>query len=257
VRHVLSRACRPVLEALAGRTSLFAFDFDGTLAPIVDDRDAAAMRPETRRLLVALSTVAPCAVLSGRGLGDLGARVEGVPLVLAVGNHGAEWGDEADGAPARRQMRELQAALEPVADRFTGVSIEDKGLSLTVHFRGADAAQAEHAVLSALDRPGGPRIVLGKRVVNVVPAGAPHKGVALTEMIARAGCDAAMYVGDDVTDEDAFRDPGVSPFVSIRVGESDASLAKYFLRDQTEIDALLRVLLDLVAPRARAGGTAR
>lgn len=255
MRHVLSGACRPVLEVLASKRALFAFDFDGTLAPIVDDRDAATMRPETRRLLSALASSVPCAVLSGRARDDLVSRVEGVPLVLAVGNHGAEWGDAPVDAGARRQVTELRAAVEPIAARFAGVSIEDKGLSLTVHLRGRDAADAERAVLAALERPSGPRIVLGKRVVNVLPAGAKDKGSALAEMIRRTRCDAALFVGDDVTDEDAFRDPGVAPFVSVRVGASEASRAEWFLRDQGEIDELLAVLVAMGGRRGRALGT--
>ena len=81
-------------------------------------------------------------------------------------------------------------------------------------------------------------------MVNVLPEGAPHKGLALENLRRRAGCDTAIYVGDDQTDEDVFGYPQPWPLLGIRVGRSRTTSASYYIRGQEEIDLLLRALLD-------------
>ena len=80
-------------------------------------------------------------------------------------------------------------------------------------------------------------------MVNVLPEGAPHKGLALESLRRRAGCDTAIYVGDDQTDEDVFGYRTPWPLLGIRVGRSRTTSASYCIRDQKEIDLLLRALL--------------
>jgi DNA-binding MarR family transcriptional regulator len=84
-------------------------------------------------------------------------------------------------------------------------------------------------------------------VVNVLPAGAPHKGTALERALARLGCDRAIYVGDDDTDEDAFALPRPGRLLAVRVGRRRGTAAAWFIRRQADID---RLLLELVALRA-------
>src|SRR6185295_11415249 len=90
MRHILARLHRPLLEQFAWSQVLVAFDFDGTLAPIVADPTAAAMAPSTRRLFREVAALYPCAVISGRSRADLAGRLRGVPLREIVGNHGLE-----------------------------------------------------------------------------------------------------------------------------------------------------------------------
>jgi trehalose 6-phosphate phosphatase len=80
-------------------------------------------------------------------------------------------------------------------------------------------------------------------VVNLVPAAAPNKGDALLELRAQAGADTALYVGDDITDEDVFRLRQPGRLVSVRVGQSSSSSAAYFVRSQRDIDRLLMLLV--------------
>jgi trehalose 6-phosphate phosphatase len=128
---------------------------------------------------------------------------------------------------------------------FKGVVIENKVFSLAIHYRLSRQRQAARsaieAALSSLDRV---RVVGGKRVYNVLPEDAPHKGVALLAARARAACDAAVYIGDDDTDEDVFGldDPG--RLLSVRVGASTTSRASYFISNQRDIDSFLTILLD-------------
>jgi trehalose 6-phosphate phosphatase len=87
------------------------------------------------------------------------------------------------------------------------------------------------------------RLIGGTQVVNILPSGAPHKGIAIGRERSRLKCDTAIYVGDDETDEDVFALDQPGQLLSIRVGRSRSSAAAYFIENQREIDELLRVLL--------------
>lgn len=244
MQHLLAPENRSVLEAVASARALLCFDFDGTLAPIVADRDAAQIRPSTAALLVEAARRYPCAVVSGRGRTDVSARLGGAPMAYVVGNHGSEPSPDMTAFECA-----VRAALPLLAARIgslPGVDIEDKRFSLAIHYRRAPdptaAADAVREAVGALDQP--MRVVDGEYVVNAVPIGAPHKGDAVRRLRDETGAEVALFVGDDVTDEDVFAldDPAV---VSVRVGESRTSRAAWFLRDQREIDALLEVLVAL------------
>jgi trehalose 6-phosphate phosphatase len=246
VKHVLAREGLAALATLARAPCLVALDFDGTLAPIVDDRDAAAMRPATRALLDTVAHRYPAAVISGRAHDDLAARLGAIPLVARVGNHGLDVA-AADGT-FRERTAAWRACLASWLEGEPGVEIEDKGLSLAVHYRSApDPRLASAAIHTAIARLAGARLVGGKRVANVLPEGGPNKGDALRALAARAGTRVALYVGDDDTDEDAFRlARGVEVF-GVRVARSTRSAARWFLDAQEEIDVLLGHLADLRA----------
>ena len=246
---VLSSRQRAILEAYAWSNVLLAFDFDGTLSPIVRDRDAAGMRVTTRRLLATLGRLYPCAVISGRSRADVATRLAGLPVRYIVGNHGLE--------PNRAMPRFARAAAtlrDELAGRLAdapGVEIEDKQFSLAIHYRKSRSKRAaKQAILGALSHCSvAHRIVPGKLVFNLLPEGAPHKGIALRELRRKAGVDTAIYVGDDVTDEDVFQlaDPGV---LGVRVGRDRKSAAAYCVRDQRSVD---RLLSTLVTFRTEAG----
>jgi trehalose 6-phosphate phosphatase len=133
-----------------------------------------------------------------------------------------------------------------------GVEIEDKALTLAIHYRRAPApAAAARAIRAALAAVAGVRVIGGKRVVNVLPAGLPDKGSALAGLRRRLRAEAAVYVGDDETDEDVFALRPGRDLVTIRVGPCRTSRARYFLRDQDEVDTVLALL---VAGRRPRGG---
>jgi trehalose 6-phosphate phosphatase len=133
--------------------------------------------------------------------------------------------------------------------------IEDKGLSIAVHYRRSrEKAAARARIVAVAAGLGAVRLVGGKQVLNVLPLGAPHKGLALERVMARLGLETAVYVGDDDTDEDVFAlgDPG--RLLTIRVRRRRDSLAACYIRTQAEIDALLRRLLAFrPAPRVGRG----
>jgi len=244
VKDILAVRHRGVIEPFAWSQTLLAFDFDGTLAPIVDIPDHADMRPLTRGLLSRVAALYPCVVISGRALSDVRKRVRGIDLRGVVGNHGVEpWRATKH---IHRRVREWRPLFEQALQDQPGVEIEDKTYSLAVHYR---RSRAKKRVRSVIDRVARNlediRVIGGIEVVNLVPADAPHKGIALERERARLRCDTAIYVGDDVTDEDVFALDQPGRLLTIRVGRKLASRADFFIRSQAEIDTLLRTLIGL------------
>lgn len=253
---LLSRRGAVTLAELARPGTLVVLDFDGTLAPIVADRERARLPARTRRRLASLAGAFPLAILSGRGAADVAARLDGVPVRWVVGSHGAEWPGEGARHPAwRRRARGWRAALARRLAGLEGVELEEKRHSLAVHWRRApDRAAAAAAVGRAVGGLPGATCIPGKAVLNVVPAGAGDKGTALRRLVGEAGAARVLFVGDDVTDEAAFAAALPVPGVMVRVGRHPESRAAWWLRRQADVDRLLARLLS--ARAAAAGGAA-
>ena len=243
MRDLLSAAGAPVIAGLARPGTLLVFDFDGTLAPLLRARGKAQLGDGTRRALARVAEALPTAVLSGRAWPDLAAKVAGVPIRWAVGGHGAEWPGEP---PPRGYVRRVAGWRRRLDERLAGirgVDIEDKEVSLSIHWRAARDARAAAAAVAraAADLPGA-RLVGGKRVLNVVPAEAPDKGDALARLVAESGCERVLFVGDDVTDEAGFRARLRVPAVMVRVGRTRESAASWFVQRRGDVDRLLERL---------------
>lgn len=247
------------LERLSHRRALYAFDFDGTLAPIVAEPDAAAAAPSTVALLSTLGALVPTVLITGRGVDDLRARIDFTPLHL-IGNHGAEGMPVAlphalasavtahSDDEAHRDVVDTWRAQWPAAISGAGggdgIVVEAKRYSLSIHYRQAgdhDAARrAITAAIARLEPP--PRLIGGKCVVNLLPEGAPDKGSALRTLVRHEDCEAAFFIGDDLTDEAAF-DGAPADWVTVRVGRDEQSAARFFIDDQARIDACLTLLV--------------
>lgn len=247
--YLLAEKGKLELANLVKGRSLYAFDFDGTLAKIVREHHAAKLSRPIRFWLEKLAQGTPTAIISGRSVEDLQSRV-GMVVPHLIGNHGSE------GPHTRQEDRQLvretcQAWLQSITVRFhdelvqCGVSIENKSYSLSFHYRTVDHRDAARSLISRVisELSPSPRIVLGKSVVNVMPPTASHKGTALLEYMHRLDCSRALYVGDDETDEDVFalRDHRI---LTVRVGKKSGSAARYFLKRQAEITAVLRFLVE-------------
>lgn len=250
MKNLLSRESDNVLTQFAFSKLLLAFDFDGTLAPIVADRDAAWMRAETTQLLERLATLYPCAIISGREKADVAKRLGAASVKYVIGNHGLEPGGDLD--EYAEEIRQAKQLLE-LALTEPGIDLEDKRYSLALHYRRSRKKRAaKNAILAAVAAlPMPMRIIPGKLVVNVVPARAPNKGDALLDLREAEHADTALYVGDDVTDEDVFELDQPGRLLTIRVGASQSSAAAYYLRDQRAIDRLLVRLVSLGESAAR------
>ena len=241
---VLSPHHRPILAGFALSNVLLAFDYDGTLAPIVTTPAAAEMRSTTARLLARASRRYPCVVISGRMLADISQRVQDIPLWYVFGNHGFEPVSQ-DTPPTGRTAAWLRTLREQLPAQ-PGIVIEDKSHTLTIHYRAApDREGAAAAIGRAVQSLTDARVVGGAEAVNVLPRGGADKGVALERAMQLFACTTAIYVGDDDTDEDAFRAISPDRLLGVRIGRSERSSAGFYLEHQTDIDALLRILVDL------------
>ncbi|MEO8596934.1 MAG: trehalose-phosphatase [Candidatus Solibacter sp.] len=241
MHYFFSRASHPVVRRLAEGRTLCAFDFDGTLSPIVEHPDDAGMRPVTRTLLACLGSLYPCVIVSGRARHDLLDKLGGVAVTRAIGNHGAE----TDGVPpaTRREVERWKCSLDLELESLPGMWVEDKGLSLAVHYRQATRkTEARRRILEAARNLKNVRVLGGKQVVNLTVNRSPHKGQAVAAERDRLKCDWVLYVGDDENDEDAFRLEG--NVVPVRIGRKRQSHAQYYLRTQTEIDRLLEMMIE-------------
>ena len=249
MRHLLSRTCDGVLAALMARAPLVAFDFDGTLAPLVERPSMARLEPGTAARLKRLAGLVPVVVISGRAVSDLAPRLDGIPVAGVTGNHGLEpWG-------ATPEIEHLvNGWAESLTRRFghlPGIEFEHKRWSLTVDYRHVpDLAGTEKALAQFAKTLPSARVLGGRHAdLNLAPAGEHNKGTALERHLRALNRSAALYVGDDRTDEDAFGHP-LEQLVSVRVGQKAGSRAQFFLHEQSEVDSLLDALLTLAPTQA-------
>ena len=231
---------RALTAALLG-DPLLAFDFDGTLAPLVERPDDARVPDSLARRLARLGQLRPLAIVTGRAVADVNRRL-GFPVAYVVGNHGAE--EEGGLAP-------LDPALfDPVRQRLfaarqlldaAGVRLEDKRYSLALHYRQApDPVLAQRLIGDLLGGlPEEFDVIPGRMVCNLVLGGAPDKGDAVIALTQRAHCALAIFVGDDINDETVFA-KAAENWLTIRVGNDyPQSHARYFLEDYSDIEPLL------------------
>jgi trehalose 6-phosphate phosphatase len=149
-----------------------------------------------------------------------------------------------------RQVRGWRRQLEAQLAGVPGIYFEDKRSTLAVHYGLARSwRRAQQAAYAAANQLTGTRLVAGKKVLNVLPRQFPNKGDALRSLLARLELDAALYLGDDVTDEDAFA-VGAPLVLGVHVGPG-RSLAPWRLESQERVDELLALLLSLRPPPAR------
>ncbi|MGE0527539.1 MAG: trehalose-phosphatase [Bdellovibrionales bacterium] len=241
-----------VLEAFARKRALLALDFDGTLAPIVEDPDRAVAPDETIEVLKQLGKYMDVAVISGRSCRDLRKRLGFRPKFL-VGNHGIE-GLKPFANRAKAARRMVAAWRQQLRGKWTELSdapavwLEDKTYSLSLHYRASPQPKRARRQLKNLirDLRPVPRIVPGKFLLNVTPEDMPHKGVALLALMAGTGAEAALFIGDDTTDEDVFRLRD-RRLITIRVGAQRDSKAKFVVQRQTDVLRVLKRLRDILS----------
>jgi len=228
---------------------IFGFDFDGTLTPVIADRNAAWLPLGVRRRLARLARQVPCVVISGRGYSDVLRRVRGIPWQAVVGNHGAESVPRlANLEKSEKLVREWHEFLQERFALFPGIDIEDKRFSLTIHYREVkDPKKALRFIQKTLKQLSAHHLIGGKLVVNLLPLGLPNKGTALRMLQKRLKAPRAFYVGDDLTDEDVFVLGRPRTLFSVRIGKRRPSQARYYVPAQSDIEALLDLLLEAVA----------
>lgn len=241
-------------------------DYDGTLTPIVDRPELAAMSEEMHKALSRLVSKKQfiLGVISGRALGDIKERVNIDGLIYA-GNHGFEI--EGPGLkfihPLADELtsvlRLISQVLRKAFNNMRGVIVEDKGMTVSVHYRlVADAELPElhskfESIVTGARAMGKIKTTTGKKVHEIRPAIAWDKGKAVNLIIEKyipqhkRNKLLTVYLGDDRTDEDAFRVINQYGGISILVDkEGQASQAKYYLNSPDEVGSLLAELYKMV-----------
>lgn len=225
------------------KTTLFAFDLDGTLAPIASKPSVIGVPDSIRQELTTLQEQAVVAVITGRSRSDALHHLDTSPHYL-IGNHGAEglpgWEDqENEFLGITNQWQSQLDILLPSNDRG-GIMIENKGVTLSIHYRHVCNIKYAHKIIlqaiSKLDPQ--PRRIGGQFIENLIPAGAPDKGDALKILMEISGCQKSLFAGDDETDEDVFRLNEANIF-TVRIGINVFSDALFYLRNQNEIIRLI------------------
>lgn len=259
MRHALGRWAS-LKRRLAGAGLFIFLDYDGTLSPVAETPGEASTPAETRRLLEALAKKPRCkvAVISGRSVQDVKKKV-GIGGVIYSGNHGLEL--EGPGfrfqSPLtkgyRAALRSIKAELLKKLFRVKGVILEDKGLSLSLHYRLVDkndvprVKAAFHKAVTLYVARGRIKAGLGKMVLEVRPPLDWDKGKAVLWLLGRQkfGDVLPVYLGDDLTDEDAFR-ALKGKGLTICVGPPRRlSRAEYYLSGTPEVTEFLRRLTAL------------
>jgi trehalose-phosphatase len=244
----------PALRTAVGRIArvpqlLIACDYDGTLAPIVEDPSEAKPLPEAVAAVRALAALpqTTVAVVSGRALRDLATLSRLPSEVHLVGSHGSEFdiGFVQRLAPELIDLRtRLQKAIEEIVKDRPGVRLEPKPASIAVHTRSTSREHSE-AIQEAL-RLGpatwpGVHVTHGKEVVELLVL-ATHKGTAVDALRMQLSASAVLFVGDDVTDENAFANLH-GPDVGIKIGPG-ATKAGYRVDEPIDAVRVLGLLLE-------------
>lgn len=254
----VDQAFRVLFEQRGQRHLLLLFDFDGTLCPFSPDPEAVYLTPTVSRLLgsLACKPASTVGIISGRRLPDLHKRARVAREIYLAGFHGLEieTPGEAfmhpDAAAATPLMRGIADAMRPCLAHLPGVFIEDKVFSIALHYRQADdevrvTAQDQFMSIAREHLDAGRlRMLPGACVIELLPGVAWNKGRALEWIRERVeglhGPTFSVYVGDDVTDEDAFR--AVGPH-GVTIAASDRAAGAQFRVDGP---ASVRRLLQLI-----------
>jgi len=239
------------LEQTARQANLLvACDYDGTLAPIVSNPSEARADRESLVALRALAQIpgTHVAVVSGRSLGDLSAMIGEIEGVHLVGSHGSEFDlgfAEEIGKDAVALRVRVQEELEQIAEKDSGFGIETKPASVAFHYRNADEVNATEAVKLIEDGCAlweGVHVKRGKMVIELGVVNT-NKGMAIEILRKRLGATACLFMGDDVTDEDAFNTL-TGPDLGIKVG-AGATAASFRVGDTHDIAKLLAKLTQI------------
>ncbi|MDD5422006.1 MAG: trehalose-phosphatase [Candidatus Omnitrophota bacterium] len=251
-----------IKKELKGKFIYLFLDYDGTLSPIAESPGKAVMPRKTKDLLRKLSKMPDrkIAIVSGRALADISKRV-GLKNIVYVGNHGFEIkGPKIEfksPAPIRykKALEEIKARLSANLSSVRGVYIEDKGFSLSVHYRLVDKKRAplvKSEFFSAVllhELRNTVNVKPGKMVLEVRPPVPWDKGKAVLWLLGRrlfAMRDRKkkvlpVYIGDDITDEDAFKSLK-GRGITISVGKADRTTARYYVRDTEEVAMFLEAV---------------
>ena len=259
------KAWSEISRQMAGRFIFLFLDFDGTLAFIAEIPDKAILSEEAKAVLGHLKNSPTCrlTIISGRSIQDIKQRI-GLEGIIYAGNHGLEI--QGPGIEYSAQlMPRLKAVIEQIKcdlktnlSGIDGVFLEDKGVCLGIHYRLVKKTeilrlkQIVDDVVGFFLVRGKIKIKKGKKVIEIMPPMEWDKGSAVLwllekELKSRTISEETIlpiYIGDDSTDEDAFKalkEKGIS----IAVGKFKNTFARYSLKNTAEVVEFLKKLSEL------------
>jgi alpha,alpha-trehalase len=242
-----------IVDRLEAGTPAVFLDYDGVLSPIVAHPDLAVMTDSMRAAIAALTSTVTVAVVSGRDTSDVRSKV-GLDGVICAGSHGFDIvgpdgdqiGDIERFTPFLHPLEAAAGTIEAEIGSFPGAHVERKRFAIAVHFRQADPAvepELEALVRLVADRYPQLEVTGGKKIFELRPAVEWDKGRALEWLVRELGLTGTgvvpIYLGDDVTDEDAFRvirDSGIGIVVGV---DGPPTLARYHLEDTEAVETFL------------------
>jgi alpha,alpha-trehalase len=255
-----------ILERLRDRTPAVFLDYDGTLTPIVDDPKEATLPDKTKKVIKRLAQYYSVAVISGRDLGDVQTMVD-IDSIAYAGSHGFDiagpggrYRNQEMGEPFLPTLERAEQQLRKAVSDIPGARIEHKRFAVTAHYRQVRSADIDK-VKQRFDRIASHHPELrksaGKKVIELRPNVNWDKGRALFYLLEALYTDSSrvvpLYIGDDTTDEDAFRainDRGVAVVVG---REKRQTTAHYMLRDPEEVAKFLQELAAQAEKEASKG----
>jgi trehalose-phosphatase len=251
---MIPSALEHVQDIAGGNRQLAVFlDYDGTLTPIVSHPEKALLSDSMRQALQSLVMQAPVAILSGRDLDDIRKRVN-IGAIVYAGSHGF---DIAGPRGLRKEMAteflpKLDMAEKELGKQLAGIAgarVERKRFSIAAHYRNvneSDVSKVERAVSEVAARHRELRRMEGKKVYELLPDIDWDKGKAVLWLLETSGLERAkvrpIYIGDDRTDEDAFRALGQRGVGILLSEQPHSTAARYALKNPAEVERFLREL---------------
>jgi trehalose-phosphatase len=240
-------------NAIMKKDLLLCLDFDGTLSPIASTPEEAVLPAMIKEMLEDLLSFPKMvvSVISGRALDDLKSKI-GIKGIIYIGNHGfeSEKGYLCEiSEECRRALEMARIEWSDIAGKYEGSYFQDKNITLSLHFRNIENSK-ENILREEIRKTfeswpvkekSSLHLSEGKKVFELRPNVECHKGTAMQYLIEQYPEHLPIYIGDDVTDEDAFRAVN-PPGLTIRVGYRERSEAGFYINDQDETATVLKLI---------------
>ena len=243
------------IHSLREKRPVVFLDYDGTLTPIVSRPELATLAPAMRHTLAALAERCPVAVVSGRDRADIQALVQ-LESVYYAGSHGFDIAGPhqvrmqyAEGLEFLPLLDAVETQLQHQLNTIQGALVERKKFTIAVHFRNVASEQLGHIeplVDAALKKHPQLRKGLGKKVFELQPRLDWHKGKAVLWLLESLGLQTSdvvpIYIGDDITDEDAFHTLAGYGLTIVVADTPRRTAARYTLQNPAQVQTLLQRL---------------
>jgi trehalose-phosphatase len=247
------RHMRDILKRIQECGCVLMLDFDGVLSPIAHDPGTAHLSLRARHALTVCVKKMPVAIITGRSLADIKKRVA-IKGVWYSGSHGLEW--YVDGVEKRKRISKkittdfakARQVLLTHASTFPRVVMEDKHLCLAIGYRSLSTSESLRLRNTATEllqehvRSRSIRLIDNLFTLEIIAAPEWTKGESAFSIFqkTRHGKSVPIYIGDSLTDEDAFR--ALRDGITIRVGKAPTSAAHYYFKTRRRVDVFLQAL---------------